>query len=200
MKRLGGRTPIERLLRPIEEFAAIQSSSGLVLLACAVAGMAWANSSWWHGYVELLHTDPGRSAAAWTLANAGVRLVDGGGAFQHPHVIAGIALGLVIGKPLGIVALSWLAIRTGAAERPPGTTWLQLVGVACLGGIGFTMALFIAALAFEPPALLAAAKVGVLGASLVAALAGTAVLLAAARRDPSGERQEPHHGRKGSAD
>jgi NhaA family Na+:H+ antiporter len=121
----------------------------------------------------------------FALANAGVRLVDGGGAFEHPLVIAGIALGLVVGKPLGIGALSWLAIRTGVAERPPGTTWLQLVGVACLGGIGFTMALFIAALAFEPPELLAAAKVGVLGASLVAALAGTAILVAAAPRKGS---------------
>jgi len=457
--RPGGKgTPIERLLRPIEDFAAIQSSSGLVLLACAVAGMAWANSSWWQGYVELLHTRLGLSAAAWALAkplhfwindglmavfffvvgleikrellagelsrprqamlpiagalggmlapaalyavlnrggdaargwgvpmatdiafaigimallgsrvppalkvfltalaivddlgavlviavfyttelhwgslaaagalllllvganrlgarspvvyagigilvwlffldsgvhatvagvlvaltvparvrvdrdafvaaahrhvhafaaaelpsaqgfagagqmeaihaleheceragtplqrlehalhpwvsyaimplfalaNAGVRLVDGGGAFQQPLVILGIALGLVIGKPLGIVALSWLAIRTGVAERPPGTTWLQLVGVACLGGIGFTMALFIAALAFEPPALLAAAKVGVLGASLVAALVGTMILVAAAPRDPSGQRLEDRHGREGSAD
>jgi NhaA family Na+:H+ antiporter len=73
-------------------------------------------------------------------------------------------------------------VRLGLAERPPGTTWSDLVGVACLGGIGFTMALFIAGLAFEGTALLRPAKIGVLAASVLAALLGWAALTAAARR------------------
>ena len=96
-------------------------------------------------------------------------------------MIAGVALGLVIGKPLGIAGVSWLAIRAGIAELPADVRWPQLVGVACLGGIGFTMALFIAALAFTQGSMLAAAKVGVLSASIVAAAAGAAVLVRTAR-------------------
>ena len=118
----------------------------------------------------------------FALANAGVRVVGESGAFAHPAVIAGIALGLVVGKPLGIAALSWLAVRAGLAELPDGVRWSQLLGVACLGGIGFTMALFIAALAYSQDTMLAAAKVGVLSASLVAAAVGAAVLARTARR------------------
>jgi NhaA family Na+:H+ antiporter len=117
----------------------------------------------------------------FALANAGVRVVGETGAFAHSAVIAGVALGLVIGKPLGIAGVSWLAIRAGIAELPADVRWPQLVGVACLGGIGFTMALFIAALAFTQGSMLAAAKVGVLSASIVAATAGAAVLVRTAR-------------------
>jgi NhaA family Na+:H+ antiporter len=118
----------------------------------------------------------------FALANAGVRLSGGTGAFQQPLVIAGIVLGLVIGKPLGIAGISWLAIRLGVAELPAEVSWTQLAGVACLGGIGFTMALFMTALALDSEATLVAAKVGVLSASLLAALAGSAVLVYAARQ------------------
>jgi NhaA family Na+:H+ antiporter len=118
----------------------------------------------------------------FALANAGVRVVGEGQPFGTPTVILGVLLGLVVGKPLGISLVSWLAVRLGMAERPPGTTWGQLVGVASLGGIGFTMALFIAALAFEDTATLPSAKIGVLVASVLAALVGWAALTAVARR------------------
>ena len=118
----------------------------------------------------------------FALANAGVRVAGGGQLLGDASVILGIALGLVVGKPLGITALAWLAVRTGAAEKPAGTTWVQLAGVACLGGIGFTMALFIAALAFDGTTLLPAAKVGVLGASVLAGLLGWVALSAVSRR------------------
>jgi NhaA family Na+:H+ antiporter len=118
----------------------------------------------------------------FALANAGVRVVGGGQLLGDASVILGIALGLVVGKPLGITALAWLAVRSGAAEKPAGTSWAQLAGVACLGGIGFTMALFIAALAFDGTTLLPAAKVGVLGASVLAGVLGWVALSAAARR------------------
>ncbi len=114
----------------------------------------------------------------FALANAGVRVVGGGQLLGDASVILGIALGLVVGKPLGITALAWLAVRTGAAEKPAGTSWAQLAGVACLGGIGFTMALFIAALAFDGTTLLPAAKVGVLGASVLAGVLGWVALSA----------------------
>jgi Na+:H+ antiporter, NhaA family len=116
----------------------------------------------------------------FALANAGVRVLEGS-ALDQPLIVAGIALGLVVGKPLGIAGASWLAIRAGVAARPADVTWPQLVGVACLGGIGFTMALFIAALAFGQAPMLAAAKIGVLSASVLAALVGSAVLVRAAR-------------------
>ena len=116
------------------------------------------------------------------LANAGVRVVGGGQLLGDASVILGVSLGLVVGKPLGITALAWLAVRTGAAEKPAGTSWAQLAGVACLGGIGFTMALFIAALAFDGTTLLPAAKVGVLGASVLAGVLGWVALSAVSRR------------------
>lgn len=88
------------------------------------------------------------------------------------------ALGLVLGKPLGITGAAWLAVRAGWAALPEGTDWPRLIGVAALGGIGFTMSLFIAALAFGEGALLDAAKVGVLAGSLVAGSGGAILLFA----------------------
>jgi NhaA family Na+:H+ antiporter len=86
-------------------------------------------------------------------------------------------LGLVLGKPLGIVLFSWIAVRSRLADLPTGATWTQVTGVGALCGIGFTMSLFIAGLAFPDPALLRSAKLGILSASLVAGVAGTVLLL-----------------------
>ena len=88
-----------------------------------------------------------------------------------------------MGKPLGIVLFSWLAVRLGIAELPAGVNWKAMVGAGCLAGIGFTMSLFIAALAFEDE-LLAAAKIGTLGASLISAILGFVLLLATLRARP----------------
>jgi NhaA family Na+:H+ antiporter len=113
----------------------------------------------------------------FALANAGV--VIGAGILQsvtHP-VTLGIGGGLVLGKLLGVVGFAWLAVSTGLAERPAGTTWRQFVGVGALAGIGFTMSLFIASLAFGDTPLIDNAKVGILGASLVAGVLGTIILL-----------------------
>jgi NhaA family Na+:H+ antiporter len=120
----------------------------------------------------------------FALANAGVPL---GGlgleALAHP-VTAGIALGLFVGKPIGILACVWLAVRSGLARLPAGATWLGLLGVAWLAGIGFTMSLFIGVLAFESEGLMDQVRLGVLAGSTFAALAGVAVIMAAARRAP----------------
>jgi len=88
----------------------------------------------------------------------------------------GIATGLVVGKPLGITLFAWIAVRLRLAELPFGVTWSQLFSTSCLAGIGFTMALFIASAAFGSPELLAAAKIAILGASLLAALIGFALV------------------------
>ncbi|MGA8535143.1 MAG: Na+/H+ antiporter NhaA [Candidatus Tumulicola sp.] len=88
----------------------------------------------------------------------------------------GIACGLFFGKQLGIFASSWVAVRLGIARLPYGVTWRMMYGVALLGGIGFTMSLFIGTLAFEPGALLTETKIGVFAGSVLAAAAGYLVL------------------------
>jgi len=109
----------------------------------------------------------------FALANAGVRL--GGGAastFASPVAI-GVVLGLVLGKPVGITLAAWLAVRIRAAEKPEGVSWGALHAVSWLGGIGFTMSLFVAGLAFPGSTeLLDSAKLGILAASVLAGLAG----------------------------
>ena len=79
----------------------------------------------------------------FALANAGVRLVDGVGVALHSPVTVGVVLGLLLGKPVGIMLSSASAVRIGVAELPAGITWLHVLGVSWLGGIGFTMSLFI---------------------------------------------------------
>lgn len=108
----------------------------------------------------------------FALANAGMPIaparLDGG-------VVAAVVASFVVGKPLGVVAFCWLAARLGLALRPAELTWRLLAAASLLTGIGFTMALFIADLAF-PSALLASAKVGVLVASVLSAVLGIAAL------------------------
>jgi NhaA family Na+:H+ antiporter len=113
----------------------------------------------------------------FALANAGVAL-DAGlrDALGHP-VTLGVIGGLVLGKPIGIVGFSWLAVAMGLAERPQGASGRQMLGIGVLGGIGFTMSLFIGSLAFGESPLLDNAKVGILVASLVAGVAGAIILL-----------------------
>ena len=113
----------------------------------------------------------------FALANAGVVLPPGGltAALGHP-VATGAAAGLVIGKLLGISLASYLAVRTGLAVLPSGVGWGSIVGAAALGGIGFTVSLFITDLAFADRALADAARVGVLAGSTVSAALGCMVL------------------------
>lgn len=113
----------------------------------------------------------------FALANAGVPLSDFSATAAGARLTLGVASGLMIGKPVGIVLFSWLAVRSGIASLPDGIQWLHLAGVACLGGIGFTMSLFIAEMSFGGSALLPTAKAAVFGASLTAGALGATLLL-----------------------
>ena len=113
----------------------------------------------------------------FALANAGIVLSsDALGTLAEP-VSLGVILGLVIGKPVGITALSWLAVRFGPAELPGGVRWRQFFSASCLAGIGFTMSLFITNSAFDDASLQTTAKLSILVASLIAAVLGTGLLL-----------------------
>ncbi len=118
----------------------------------------------------------------FAFANAGIPL-DGFGADQLTQSLPlGIAAGLVIGKPLGILLAIGLAVATGLARLPEQCRWDHMIGVGCLAGIGFTMSLFIGSLAFEGPELATAVRAGVIAGSVVSAVLGIAILLLAARR------------------
>jgi NhaA family Na+:H+ antiporter len=117
----------------------------------------------------------------FALANAGIEL--SAGSFTSPSaVFVGVFLGLVVGKLVGVAGFSWLAVRAGIARLPDGVAWGHMVGLAAVAGVGFTVALFIAGLAFTGD-MLDDAKLGVLSASLVASVLG-AILLGRASRTP----------------
>ncbi len=112
----------------------------------------------------------------FAFANAGVSLAGMSPARLVEPVPLGIALGLAVGKPIGIVGATVLAVAGGAGARPEGASWGQIAGVGMLGGIGFTMSLFIGTLAFPEPAYAAQLRLGVLAGSIVSAVAGYLVL------------------------
>jgi NhaA family Na+:H+ antiporter len=126
----------------------------------------------------------------FALANAGVTVKAGGaggGGFVTNPVTWGVLLGLVVGKPLGVLLASWIALKTGIATLPEGATWRQIVGVSVLCGIGFTMSLFIGNLAFSGrEEQLVATKVGILVASALCGIAGGTIiaLTGTTRRKP----------------
>lgn len=118
----------------------------------------------------------------FAFANAGVGLLDIELSALFAPLPLGIALGLLIGKQLGIVGFAWLTTKTGIATLPEGVSWMQMWGLSLIAGIGFTMSLFIGNLAFTSPEQIAAVKLGVLSGSLISALAGVLILRKAAKR------------------
>jgi NhaA family Na+:H+ antiporter len=108
----------------------------------------------------------------FALANAGVSIGAGLSGELVDRVSLGIMAGLVLGKQAGITLFAWLAVRSGMAQLPGDMSWKDVHAAATLGGIGFTMSLFIANLAFGEGRLLAVAKIGILAASLVSGIAG----------------------------
>ncbi|MCH3944044.1 MAG: Na+/H+ antiporter NhaA [Atopobiaceae bacterium] len=126
----------------------------------------------------------------FAFVNAQVRLagVDLGALLGDP-VTRGVFLGAVVGKPLGIVAVTWLLVRVGFARLPSKVDWAQVVGVGLMGGLGFTMSILIAGLAFADPAEVLAAKFAILCASVAAGVLGCVFLLVADLVRPQGGRR-----------
>ncbi|MFN8948480.1 MAG: Na+/H+ antiporter NhaA [Alphaproteobacteria bacterium] len=125
----------------------------------------------------------------FAFANAGIPLMTLSLEDLTSSLAIGVAAGLIVGKPLGIMLATWGATRTGIAQLPQGSSWVQVLGAGCLAGIGFTMSLFIGALAFADENLMNQVKVGVIGGSIVAALMGITLLTYAARL--AGNRRTP---------
>jgi len=128
----------------------------------------------------------------FAFANAGVDL---SGEIVHvvvEPVFLGVLLGLFLGKQIGVTLAAWLAVRFRLADLPDGVTWWHVYGVGILSGIGFTMSLFIAGLAFTQPELHHAAKVGILAASALSATVGFLVLWFAPECPPRAVPTAPH--------
>lgn len=131
----------------------------------------------------------------FAFMNAGVALT--GADLAAPASISlGVVLGLVVGKPLGIFLMSWLTVRSGRGELPTGVNWLQILGAGLLGGVGFTMALFIGDLAFSEAAFEDRAKQGILAASAIAAVAGFVVVALGTRRPARGRHRSEAEGQR----
>jgi len=113
----------------------------------------------------------------FALANAGVRFagVDLVAAITHP-IALGVAVGLLAGKIVGITAFTWLAVRLGLGTLPRGISWRHVIGLAAVAGIGFTVSLFVAGLAFDTIELADRAKTGIFAGSAVAGIIGFIVL------------------------
>jgi NhaA family Na+:H+ antiporter len=124
----------------------------------------------------------------FAFANAGVRVVGTpiGEVLTQP-VTLGVIIGLVVGKPLGITLFAWIATRLKVGALPPGVAWSHIVGVGLLAGIGFTVALFVAQLSFTDPDLTDGSKIGILLASLLAAVVGGVLLSVIGGRKPVAE-------------
>ncbi|HEY7468207.1 MAG TPA: Na+/H+ antiporter NhaA [Acidimicrobiia bacterium] len=112
----------------------------------------------------------------FALANAGVDFRGFDLSESAPNVALGVAAGLIIGKTVGISLFTFAAVRLGLGPLPAGTSWPQVIGLGAVGGIGFTVSLFVAGLAFTDPGLLDLAKIGVFAGSILAGIIGWVIL------------------------
>lgn len=142
----------------------------------------------WSSYVVLPIFALANAGVAWSL-----------GVFEgHGRLLWAITLGLVVGKPVGIVLAAWLAVRAGVSTRPDAYSWRQMCGAGALGGIGFTMSLFIASVAFPDQSVYAAAKIAIFLASLTAG--GLGVLILRPRRQQKDERRIAGHSEEAASE
>jgi NhaA family Na+:H+ antiporter len=133
----------------------------------------------------------------FALANAGVPLSgDAIGGLVSDPVTVGVLVGLVVGKPVGVLAASFVAVRLGIGRLPAGTGWRQMAGLGVCAGIGFTVALFVTSLSFTDPALADSAKVGILAGSLLAGVVGYGLLRTSDRPAPDEEPDVEPAGRR----
>jgi NhaA family Na+:H+ antiporter len=112
----------------------------------------------------------------FAFSNAGV-IIDFGAVSAHMNVVLGVMLGLLIGKPLGIFGLTYIATKLKFVQKPHNITWSEIFAAGFLGGIGFTMSIFITQLAFTDESLIAAIKLAIFIASFIAALIGVFLIL-----------------------
>ena len=118
----------------------------------------------------------------FAFANAGVSFAGMTAEAITSPLTLGIVAGLVLGKQIGVFGATWLLVKSGFARLPEGVNWVHIYGLSALAGIGFTMSLFIGGLSFADPALMNEVRLGVLTASLISALVGYGVLMAASRK------------------
>ena len=119
----------------------------------------------------------------FALANAGIVFTaDTLSEAASSRVTLGVAAGLLIGNPLGVLGMTWLAVRLGIGQLPSGVAWRHVLGAGFLAGIGFTVAIFVSSIAFDDPAVVDQAKMGVFAASLVAGATGYLFLRLSGRR------------------
>lgn len=120
----------------------------------------------------------------FALANAGIiiegKILD---SLLSP-ITLGIIAGLVLGKSLGVTGLSWLAVKLGIAKLPEGTSWRGIIGAAFMAGIGFTMSIFVAELAFDDAEIIMKAKIGIFTASIFSAIIGLSLLSMNSKKKP----------------
>jgi len=130
--------------------------------------------------VRLEHNLHGFSAffimPLFAFSNAGV-LIDLGGVSNHLNVVLGVVLGLLLGKPIGIFGFTYLATKLKLVKKPDNLHWNEIIAVGFLGGIGFTMSIFITHLAFLDQNMIDAVKLGVFAASFIAAIIGVTLIL-----------------------
>lgn len=129
----------------------------------------------------------------FAFANAGVSLKGLAVSDLLSPVPLGIALGLFVGKQVGVFSLCWIAVKTGLAKLPEGANWMQVYAVACLTGVGFTMSLFIGTLAFDDASLLNGVKLGVLMGSIASGILGYTLLRVFSKTDSANESDVDDH-------
>ncbi|MFW2569009.1 Na+/H+ antiporter NhaA [Aliarcobacter butzleri] len=117
----------------------------------------------------------------FAFANAGV-IIDFSNVIEHQLIVLGVALGLIIGKPIGIFSFTYLATKLKISAKPENVTWNDIFAVGFLGGIGFTMSIFISHLAFSDETIVGAVKLGIFASSVIAAIIGSVLLILKAKK------------------
>lgn len=177
--RLDERTYIERISGYITEFAALEPNQKPTLTAAQLHTIEKIDRASEFAETPLQRLEHRLQPIVmyfviplFALANAGVELPSDLGGALTGTVTMGVGLGLLLGKPLGILGVSWLFVKFGWAQLGTAVTWRHMVGAAFLAGIGFTMSLFINELAFRDPDYRQQAKLGILIASVLAGSIG----------------------------
>ncbi|MDN5108331.1 Na+/H+ antiporter NhaA [Aliarcobacter butzleri] len=117
----------------------------------------------------------------FAFANAGV-IIDFSNVIEHQLIVLGVALGLIIGKPIGIFSFTYLATKLKISVKPENVTWNDIFAVGFLGGIGFTMSIFISHLAFSDETIVGAVKLSIFASSVIAAIIGSVLLILKAKK------------------